>query len=128
MKWSSSPIKDLSKIFHLISRSVLHVLHRMQLQVYCLFDMCFTMLPYSGKLLREKIFMNFAVHLRRFSPLNLGVPYLPMIGFSIPRKFSLRNGPTLLICESFPLYAYGIIRMPTKEAHICKEIARFLSP
>ena len=30
-----------------------------------------------------------------------GVPYTPMIGFKIPRKFSLRNGHFLLIRENF---------------------------
>ena len=30
-----------------------------------------------------------------------GVPYPLMIGFSIPRKFSPRNGHFLPICESF---------------------------
>ena len=42
---------------------------------------------YSGKLSREKTFINFTVlepSTKQFSPQNLGVPYPPMAGFSIP--------------------------------------------
>ena len=36
-----------------------------------------------------------------FSPQSLGVPYQPMIGFAILRKFSPQNGHFLPIRESF---------------------------
>ena len=60
-------------------------------------------LPYSAKLSRGKTFTNFVVwnHPWKFCPWNLGMPYPPMTGFSIPRKFSPRNGHLLPICESF---------------------------
>ena len=53
---------------------------------------------------------RFYSHPRKFSPQILGMPYPPMIGFSIPWKFSPRNGPSywsakVFSLESFPLYA-----------------------
>ena len=55
-------------------------------------------IPYSRKLSREKTFMNFAVlePPTKVSPRNLGMPYSPMLGFSIPR-----NSHFLQIRESF---------------------------
>ena len=60
-------------------------------------------LLYSAKLSREKIFTNFAVlePATKVFSMKLGVPYPPMIGFSIPQKFSPRNGHFLPIRESF---------------------------
>ena len=44
----------------------------------------------------------FESHPRKFSPRNLGMPYPPMLGFSIPWKFSPRNDQRLSpIRESF---------------------------
>ena len=47
------------------------------------------LLPYSANFRGRKHsrISRFWSHLRKFSPWNLGVPYQPMIGFSIPRKF-----------------------------------------
>ena len=61
------------------------------------------LLPYSGKLSREKTFTNFAVlepSTEVFST-KFGRAVPTMIGFSILRKFSLWNGHFLPICESF---------------------------
>ena len=44
---------------------------------------------------------RFWSHPWKFSPWNLGMPYPPMLGFSILRKFSLQIGHSYLISESF---------------------------
>ena len=60
-------------------------------------------IPYDRKL-------EFQSHLQKFSPWNLGVPYPPVTGFSIPQKFfSQRNGHFLPICESFLLQKFPTI-------------------
>ena len=61
-------------------------------------------IPYSGNFLRDKTFVNFAdlePPAKVFSMKFGGVPYPPMISFTIPRKFSQRNGHSLPIHESF---------------------------
>ena len=71
-------------------------------------------IPYSRKLSREKTFTNFVVlepPAKVFS-LKFGcaiLTYSCTLGFSIPRKFSPRNGHTyqsakVFSLESFPLY------------------------
>ena len=47
--------------------------------------------------------LQFWSHPRKFSPWNLGVPYPPMIGFSIPQKFYLRNGSSYWSAKIFSL-------------------------
>ena len=56
---------------------------------------------------------QFQRHPQKFSPQNLDVPYPPMLQFSIPRKFSPRNGHSyrsvkVFSLESFPLYSMSI--------------------
>ena len=53
----------------------------------------------------------FLSHPRKFSPRNLSMPYqLLMIGFCIPRKFSLRNSHFLPIRKSFLPWKFCAIR------------------
>ena len=58
---------------------------------------------YSGKLSRKKTFTNFTIlePPAKIFPRNLGVPYPPMIGFSIPPKFFSVKWFFLPKCESF---------------------------
>ena len=57
---------------------------------------------------------RFESHLRKFSPWNLGVPYLPMLEFSIPQKFSPRDGCSHRSAKVFSLknfLLYGTYRL-----------------
>ena len=47
----------------------------------------------------------FESHLRKFSPRNLGVPYPPMLGFSIPRNDCSHRSAKVFSLKSFLLYS-----------------------
>ena len=67
-------------------------------------------LLYSTKLSKEKHWQisQFWSHLRNFSPRNLGVPYPPMIDFSIPRnKPVIKVGTTVLSNPDYFTYHYA---------------------
>ena len=87
---------EISNLFSLQSRlpkaaTSLKVLAELPIIVVLMYQV-WLCIQYSRKLLREKTFTNFAVlepPAKVFSAI-----FGPMIGFSIPWKFSLRNGPS----------------------------------
>ena len=95
-------------------KALIHCDHIHKTLMCSIIDYCNVLLQ-SGKLSRQKTFMNFAVwsHPQKFSPRNLGVPYPPMLGFSFCDSFlrktvTLTRSMKIFSLETFPLAIYTV--------------------